>query len=67
MPNPQDEKREPKNPRDPQGGAGSQLNPLRDHVQGEPEEGQASTNAPPTAEPPVVDEHGRIVPPAPRR
>jgi hypothetical protein len=29
--------REPRNPRDPQGGVGSQLNPTRDHVQGEPE------------------------------
>jgi hypothetical protein len=33
MPNPTN----PLNPRDPQGGVSSQLNPTRDHVQGEPE------------------------------
>jgi len=33
MPNP-DPRR---NPRDPQGGVSSELNPTRDHVQGEPE------------------------------
>jgi hypothetical protein len=32
MPNP-----DPRNPRDPQGGVSSELNPTRDHVQGEPE------------------------------
>jgi hypothetical protein len=42
-PNPQDPKRpsqrDPRdvNPRDPQGGVTSELNPTRDHVQGEPE------------------------------
>jgi hypothetical protein len=33
MPNPAD----PRNPRHPLGGVNSQLNPTRDHVQGEPE------------------------------
>ena len=33
MPNPTN----PLNPRDPKGGVSSELNPTRDHVQGEPE------------------------------
>jgi hypothetical protein len=43
-------------PRDPQGGVGSQLNPTRDHVQGEPEgttpeANEHASQAPRTAEP----------------
>ena len=54
MPNPDPRypKRDPRevNPRDPQGGVGSQLNPTRDHVQGEPEgtTPDANQHTPPT-------------------
>lgn len=37
MPNPENLDPNPLNPRDPKGSSGSQLNPTRDHVQGEPE------------------------------
>ena len=48
-----------KNPRDPKGGGGSQLNPLRDHVQGEPEGGapggaDAAAKPTPPAPPPAA-------------
>jgi hypothetical protein len=46
MPNPAD----PRNPRHPLGGVSSQLNPTRDHVQGEPEgtTPNANEHIPPT-------------------
>lgn len=56
-----------KNPRDPKGGGGSQLNPLRDHVQGEPEGGAPGGETqpmppnppqPPTSPPPAAH-HGK--------
>jgi hypothetical protein len=46
MPNPAN----PLNPRDPKGGVSSELNPTRDHVQGEPEgtTPDANQHTPPT-------------------
>jgi hypothetical protein len=62
-PNPLDpndpRRRDPLNPRDPRGGGGSELNPTRDHVQGEPEgttpdanEHEPPTPSSPPSEPP---------------
>ena len=48
------------NPRDPRGGVGSTLNPLRDHVQGEPEPVGGPT---PEPDPPAVDQ-ARDLPPS---
>jgi hypothetical protein len=52
---------EPRNPRDPLGSGGSELNPTRDHVQGEPEGTTPDANehepptptTPPATEPPA--------------
>lgn len=46
-----------KNPRDPEGGGGSQLNPLRDHVQGEPEGAGAQPTPPAHPTPPAQPPH----------
>lgn len=49
--------REPRNPRDPRGGGGSELNPTRDHVQGEPEgtTPDANEHEPPTPTTPLEE------------
>jgi len=61
MPNPDPRypRRDPRevNPRDPQGGVGSQLNPTRDHVQGEPEGTTPDAN----------QLHGEATAPSPRK
>lgn len=50
------------NPRDPLGGAGSQLNPTRDHVAGEPEgtTPDANEHAPETPQTPPASEPQKV-------